>query len=306
VTKINKFIKGGLLSTIGVISSALLITKYKAKPSNQDIPPFFSKPAPYIFAHRGGMAVRPEQTKLAFDNAVTHGIDGFETDVRLTKDLKLIVFHDLDVDRTTNGSGKVSEHTLSELKRLDSGYHFIDINGLKPYRGHKDAYILSFDELLKLYPQQLINVDLKDDPDTEQGRLAPEIIYDDIVANNAQDRVLVTSFHSKQIERFNIISNGTVAIGASQREVTEGFLKFHLGLGNTFQPRAHTFQMPSTFKGVKLTSPKFIQWLNTRNIIPGYYGVNNLDLMNDLIFYGTHTLVTDRPDLAKRFKQTYH
>lgn len=306
MTKINKFIKGGLLSTIGVISSALLITKYKAKPSNQDIPPFFSKPAPYIFAHRGGMAVRPEQTKLAFDNAVTHGIDGFETDVRLTKDLKLIVFHDLDVDRTTNGSGKVSEHTLSELKRLDSGYHFIDINGLKPYRGHKDAYILSFDELLKLYPQQLINVDLKDDPDTEQGRLAPEIIYDDIVANNAQDRVLVTSFHSKQIERFNIISNGTVAIGASQREVTEGFLKFHLGLGNTFQPRAHTFQMPSTFKGVKLTSPKFIQWLNTRNIIPGYYGVNNLDLMNDLIFYGTHTLVTDRPDLAKRFKQTYH
>src|SRR5699024_436250 len=278
----------------------------KAKPSNQDIPPFFSKPAPYIFAHRGGMAVRPEQTKLAFDNAVTHGIDGFQTDVRLTKDLKLIVFHDLDVDRTTNGSGKVSEHTLSELKRLDSGYHFIDINGLKPYRGHKDAYILSFDELLKLYPQQLINVDLKDDPDTEQGRLAPEIIYDDIVANNAQDRVLVTSFHSKQIERFNIISNGTVAIGASQREVTEGFLKFHLGLGNTFQPRAHTFQMPSTFKGVKLTSPKFIQWLNTRNIIPGYYGVNNLDLMNDLIFYGTHTLVTDRPDLAKRFKQTYH
>lgn len=306
MTKINKFIKGGLLSTIGVISSALLITKYKAKPSNQDIPPFFSKPAPYIFAHRGGMAVRPEQTKLAFDNAVTHGIDGFETDVRLTKDLKLIVFHDLDVDRTTNGSGKVSEHTLSELKRLDSGYHFIDINGLKPYRGHKDAYILSFDELLKLYPQQLINVDLKDDPDTEQGRLAPEIIYDDIVANNAQDRVLVTSFHSKQIERFNIISNGTVAIGASQREVTEGFLKFHLGLGNTFQPRAHTFQMPSTFKGVKLTSPKFIQWLNTRNIIPGYYGINNLDLMNDLIFYGTHTLVTDRPDLAKRFKQTYH
>ncbi|MEP9851641.1 glycerophosphodiester phosphodiesterase [Staphylococcus aureus] len=288
------------------MSSALLITKYKAKPSNQDIPPFFSKPAPYIFAHRGGMAVRPEQTKLAFDNAVTHGIDGFETDVRLTKDLKLIVFHDLDVDRTTNGSGKVSEHTLSELKRLDSGYHFIDINGLKPYRGHKDAYILSFDELLKLYPQQLINVDLKDDPDTEQGRLAPEIIYDDIVANNAQDRVLVTSFHSKQIERFNIISNGTVAIGASQREVTEGFLKFHLGLGNTFQPRAHTFQMPSTFKGVKLTSPKFIQWLNTRNIIPGYYGINNLDLMNDLIFYGTHTLVTDRPDLAKRFKQTYH
>lgn len=52
------------------------------------------------------MAVRPEQTKLAFDNAVQYGVDGFETDVRLTKDKALIVFHDATVDRTTNGSGK--------------------------------------------------------------------------------------------------------------------------------------------------------------------------------------------------------
>lgn len=72
--------------------------------------------------------MRPEQTQLAFDNAVEYGLDGFETDVRLTKDEQLIVFHDALVDRTTNGSGKVSEHTLAELKRLDAGYHFTDIN----------------------------------------------------------------------------------------------------------------------------------------------------------------------------------
>lgn len=66
------------------------------------------------------MAMRPEQTQLAFDNAVEYGLDGFETDVRLTKDEQLIVFHDALVDRTTNGSGKVSEHTLAELKRLDA------------------------------------------------------------------------------------------------------------------------------------------------------------------------------------------
>ena len=66
------------------------------------------------------MAVRPEQTQLAFDNAVANNLDGFETDVRLTKDEKLIVFHDATVDRTTNGSGKVSDHRVSELKRLDA------------------------------------------------------------------------------------------------------------------------------------------------------------------------------------------
>ena len=39
--------------------------------------------------------------------------------------------------RTTNGSGKVSDHRVSELKRLDAGYHFKDINGQFPYRGHQ-------------------------------------------------------------------------------------------------------------------------------------------------------------------------
>lgn len=306
MTKFNKLIKGGFLGTVGLIGSIFFYTKYSTKPHNQSIPPFFAKPAPYIFAHRGGMAVRPEQTKLAFDNAVAHEIDGFETDVRLTKDHELVVFYDNDVDRTTNGSGKISEHTLAELKQLDAGYYFTDINGVQPYRGHEDAKILTFDELLKTYPNQLISVNLQDDPKSEQGQLAPEIIYEIIVANNAQQRVLVSSFYSKQIERFNIISNGTVATGASQNEVIEGLLKFHTGLGNTFQPRANTFQLFVSFKGIKLTSPKFIKWLNERNIVPGYCGVNNLDLMNDLVFYGAHTLVTDRPDLAQRFKNTYH
>ena len=40
------------------------------------------------------------------------------------------------------------------------------------------------------------------------------------------------------------------------------------------------------------------------NIIPGYYGVNSIDLMNDLYQKGAHTIVTDRPDLAQQFKQT--
>ncbi|UQW82786.1 glycerophosphodiester phosphodiesterase [Staphylococcus edaphicus] len=298
-------IKGSFLGTVGLVGSLFFITKYKAQPRNQSIPPFFSKKAPYIFAHRGGMAVRPEHTKLAFDNAVTHDIDGFEIDVRLTKDHQLVVFHDATVDRTTNGSGKVAEHTLAELKQLDAAFQYIDINGVRPFRGHKDAKILSFDELLELYPKQLINVDLKDTPDNIEGQLAPEIIYNLIVAQQAQKRILVTSFHDKQIERFNLISQGTVAIGASQKEVAEGVLKFFTGLGHTFQPKANTFQMPVSFKGIKLTSPRFIQWLNERNIIPGYYGINNLDMMTDLIFYGAHTLVTDRPDLAQRFKQTH-
>lgn len=139
----------GTLATAGILGSLFYFNKNKSPKEVKTIPAFFSGQAPYLFAHRGGMAVRPEQTQLAFDNAVEHGLDGFETDVRLTQDGKLIVFHDALVDRTTNGSGKVSEHTLEELKQLDAGYHFTDINGDTPYRNHPHAKFFHLKNYLK-------------------------------------------------------------------------------------------------------------------------------------------------------------
>lgn len=304
---INKktFIKMGITGA-SILGGLFFLNKRNSNQSIQDIPPFFNGKAPYVFAHRGGMAVRPEQTQLAFDNAVNYGLDGFETDVRLTKDEQLIVFHDATVDRTTNGSGKVSDHMLNELKQLDAGYYFKDVNGHTPYRGNEKAKILSFDELLELYPNHYINVDLKDDPDSYEGTVAPQKMFDSIKKYDAQDRVLVTSFHSEQIERFNSISSGTVAIGASQNEVAEAFVKFFSGLKSTYTPRANTFQMPLKFSGIPLTSTRFIQWLNSLNIVPGFYGVNSVDLMVDLYQKGVHTFVTDRPDIGQQFKSTFN
>ena len=149
-----------------------------------------------------------------------------------------------------------------------------------------------------------INVDLKDAPDSYEGTVAPTKMYEDIINNQAQDRVLVTSFYKEQNVRFREISKGQVAIGASQKEVAEGFIKFNLGLGNKYQPIADTFQMPTQFKGIPLTSKRFIQWLNLLNIVPGFYGINSTDLMTDLYHKGVHTLVTDRPDLGKQFKSS--
>ena len=148
-----------------------------------------------------------------------------------------------------------------------------------------------------------INVDLKDAPESYEGSIAPQIMFDTIAENQAFDRVLVTSFYKEQIVRFNKIAQGSVAIGASQQEVTEAFLKYHLLGGRYYQPLAQTFQMPTHFKGIDLTSSRFIKWLNDMNVIPGYYGVNSIDLMNDL-YQKVHTIVTDRPDLAQQFKQT--
>jgi glycerophosphoryl diester phosphodiesterase len=74
-----------------------------------------------LCAHRGAMSTHPENTLPAFEEAIRLGAHMIEFDVQLTKDRALVLMHDLAVDRTTNGRGKVSELTLAEIKALDAG-----------------------------------------------------------------------------------------------------------------------------------------------------------------------------------------
>ena len=75
-----------------------------------------------IIAHQGGDHLWPGNTLLAFQNATDIGVDVLEMDVHMTQDGVLVVMHDSTVDRTTNGSGVISDMTLDEIKTLDAGY----------------------------------------------------------------------------------------------------------------------------------------------------------------------------------------
>ena len=100
-----------------------------------------------IIAHRGASGHAPENTMAAFQLAMEQGADGIELDVMLSKDGRLVVFHDHTVDRTTNGTGRVKDMTLAQLQSLDAG------NGEK---------IPTLEEVLKTYGGQLlINIDLR-------------------------------------------------------------------------------------------------------------------------------------------------
>ena len=74
----------------------------------------------YVAAHRGFCAKFPENTMLAFKEALKLEVDQIETDVRITKDNELVLIHDATLDRTTNGSGRVCDYTLEELKQLEA------------------------------------------------------------------------------------------------------------------------------------------------------------------------------------------
>lgn len=71
--------------------------------------------------HRGVMGVEPENTLRSFVRAEREGLDVIELDLHLSKDGALVVMHDAEVDRTTDGSGPIAEHTLAELRELDAG-----------------------------------------------------------------------------------------------------------------------------------------------------------------------------------------
>ncbi|MFJ1458976.1 glycerophosphodiester phosphodiesterase [Nocardia wallacei] len=94
--------------------------------------------APFVVAHRGASGTRPEHTLAAYELALQEGADGVECDVRLTRDGHLVCVHDRTVDRTSSGTGLVSEMSLDELRELDFG------------AGGAEAGVLTLGELISL------------------------------------------------------------------------------------------------------------------------------------------------------------
>ena len=79
---------------------------------------------PLVIAHRGDTAAAPENTLPAFAAAIDAGAGGIELDVHPSRDGAPVVHHDYYLDRTTSGTGLVSDHTLAELRTLDAGGWF--------------------------------------------------------------------------------------------------------------------------------------------------------------------------------------
>ncbi|MDQ0754506.1 glycerophosphodiester phosphodiesterase family protein [Arthrobacter sp. B3I4] len=74
---------------------------------------------PLVYAHRGASAAFAEHTRAAYLQAIADGADGVECDVHLTRDQHAVLIHDANLDRTSNGTGPVADHTLEELRQLD-------------------------------------------------------------------------------------------------------------------------------------------------------------------------------------------
>jgi glycerophosphoryl diester phosphodiesterase len=79
---------------------------------------------PWVIAHRGASGHAPENTLAAFERAVALGAGFIETDLHLTRDARFVAIHDPTLERTTNGTGRVQDLTLAEIRKLDAGMWF--------------------------------------------------------------------------------------------------------------------------------------------------------------------------------------
>lgn len=278
-------------------------TKAMAAPQRRESKQALTYDRPIVLAHRGGSHLAPEQTMAAFKNAADLGVDGFEIDIRLTKDEEIVVFHDEYIDRTCEASGRVADMTLEQLQQFNFGHHFVDLEGHFAYR-EKPERIVTLKELFKTFPNMFINIDMKDAPDTYEGGLMPSKLWRLIEECDATDRVVVTSFYDEQIDRFNLYAQNSVALGAGRGEVTKAYTAFTSQFKHLYNPKVDVFQIPRHYGSViALDTKHFIQFLDQLNIPVMYWTIDDPLDMKELINRGARGIVTDRPDIAMQIIQ---
>ena len=153
-----------------------------------------SKDNVYVAAHRGWSTVYPENTMEAFRAAIDLGVDQIETDVRVTRDGELVLIHDATVDRTTNGTGRVIDMTLAELKALDA------CNGKAEFSGARIPTFIELMEFVKDHPTLTLDLELKEYPDGEHEAIALEVcdrVLEIVDRYDFTDRVVINSFSGK-------------------------------------------------------------------------------------------------------------
>jgi len=157
-------------------------------------------PARGICAHRGAMATHPENTITALKEAVRLGVHAVEFDVHWTNDRQLVLMHDSKVDRTTNGTGKVSGFTLAEIRKLDAG----SWKG-KQFAGER---IPTLEEALKMMPENIwLFIDIQFRP-----HLAAPVTREVLRHNRRHQCLLLVVRHegleaARQVDRNGFVSS---------------------------------------------------------------------------------------------------
>ncbi len=289
---------------------------------------------PLIAAHRGGSDNNPENTMLAFREAVnTIGVDIIESDLYLTKDGYLVYNHDSYIDETCNINGDLSldavealcedksnrhyicDMTLEELEQYNFGYYFEDENGERIYKNVTDIEEMGlqiatvdnlFEEFYETNPDLLFIVEIKN-----SGELGYEACR---ILNNTlnkypeyREQIVIGTFHDDieqelQTKYSDLLRGAPTGIAA--KFVITQLLKVNIFDNSNFA----CLQIPTSYDlGIEFELDKetFINRAHRRNIAVQYWTINDADEMRELIELGCDCIITDNPILLKSVLEEY-
>lgn len=261
--------------------------------------PFFDEAKPLVIAHRGGN-LAPENTLVAFEKARSLGVGIIEMDVQMTKDGHLVVIHDLEVDRTTNGKGNVNELNLAEIRQLDAAYRFQDIRGRYIYR-NQGIQIPTVEEVFQQFGDTRLIIEIKEADYSEINNVLEKKLWELIERYDMQENVLVFSFSEEIKQRFNQYAQDRVALGASKQEVTRFVFYHKLFLNRLYRPQSDALLIqPQANILFNLKDKRLIKGANRLNMEIYYWTVDDEQLMRDLLDRGAHGIISNRPELLIR------
>lgn len=238
-------------------------------------------------AHRGASGYAPENTIAAYDLAVKMKSDYFEVDVQRSKDGELVILHDTTVDRTTNGTGKVGDLTLAELKSLDAGSWFSP-----RFQGEE---IPTLEEILDRYKGKRsgILIELKN-PELYPG--IEKQLADLLKKKRMHKRtgkVIVQSFNHESIQTYHQIQP-SVPLG-----VLISYTQYKNGISDeqidAFASYAQYFNPNKS-----LVDSDLVKRVHQRGLKIFPYTIQDKEAADQLIKAGVDGIITDYPELGYR------
>jgi len=241
-----------------------------------------------VIAHRGASAYAPENTLPAFVKAVEMEAEMIELDVLISKDKVPVVFHDAKLGKKSNGSGLVSDYTLSELKKLDAGSWFSE-----EFAGTK---IPTLDEALKYAKNKIsVNIEIKTEAVTDQydGGVVQKSI-ELVKKHGLQQYVIFSSFDYRAIKQ--IKTHAPEISAALLYEENQSDKKSPSQLTAEYKTDAFNCSY-------RQLSKKWMKSLKKSGIPVFVYTVNEEKRMEKLIRQGVTGIFSDKPDLLKTVAQ---
>lgn len=252
---------------------------------------FFDKPIKVV-AHRGDSMFFPENSIPAFKSAVDIGVDIIETDVHISSDGVIFIWHDENTKKIDGSTKHVTDRTWEDLKSLDIGLIYKDKDGNKPFKDH-GLTLMTFKEALETFPTARFNVDLKDKKD--------ELVkgfYEILEEEDAFNRVLVASFHSKNLRAIRKISDRVIT-SYGQSEVLAAVLlnkvKLTFILKLIHKKLPPIIQVPEAAGIIKVVTRSFIKALHKLGVKIQVWTINDKEDMKRLYKMGVDGVMTDDP-----------